>query len=178
MKKLAHRLSIGEMFGLAQGDLDRVERVALPSSEGHVLYLFTCEDLLSEGHRLAIDDRCGTIGVYANGTILKETAVETVEICVLTAFALSFPFPVSEPQIQDLSLILWMKEHEREAASSPYEEHVMPSVYNLVAACNQKISTLGLVLVVADAPSQPSAVNERGGEKTRVVYMKALSPGV
>src|SRR5216683_2235818 len=98
MKNLArHRLTIGDLFGLDHiTELNRVERVDISPSEDdeHALYLFKCEDLLPEGQRLAVDDYCGMVGVYREGITLKETALNTIEISVLTALVLSFPFAV------------------------------------------------------------------------------------
>ncbi len=180
MKRLADRLSIGDIFGLDQSDLTSVERITLspPEGDGQNLYLFRCEDLLPEGERLAIDERCGTIGVYRDGVLVKKTAVEPEEIGVLTILALSFPFPVGERQVHGVSLLQGMKERDQEALSSSGKEDVMPSVEDLVATCNEKISALGLVLVSTEASYPLTAVGERGGEKTRVVCMKACFPGV
>src|SRR6266536_929562 len=158
MKNLTrYHPTIGDLFGLDRiVDLNRVEHVALPSSEndGHVLYLLRCEGLLPEGDKLGVDDRRGMVGVYREGTILKETALSTVEIAVLTELILSFPFSVGESQLQDVYKLYWMDEQALEMAPITSDERFMNPIQDLVAACNERLRELNLAILPIDAAYQ------------------------
>lgn len=155
--------AIGDVFGLDHiVDLNRVERVALPSSEddGHMLYLLRCEDLLPEGHQLAIDDCRGVVGVYRESTALKEIALSRIEIAVLTALALSFPFSVGEYQIQNIDRLYRMDEQDLVTTPTTGNEQCMNTVQDVVAACNRRLRPLDLAILSIDAAYQLTTVSE------------------
>jgi hypothetical protein len=161
MKNLTrYRPTIGELFGLDRIlELNRVERIAISSSEddGHVLYLFRCEDFLPEGHKLAVDDCRGMVGVYREGTILNETALSTMEIAILTALVLSSPFSVGQSQIQDVYRLYRTNEQDLETTSVTGDERFMNPVQDLVAACNERLRSLGIAIIPIDAAYQLTA---------------------
>lgn len=164
MKNLIrYRPTIGNLFGLDRIlEMNRVERVAIssPEDDGHVLYLFRCEDLLPEGYKLAVDDRRGVVGVYREGTVLKETALSTMEIAVLTALVLSFPFSVGECQLQDIYKLYRTDEQALEMAPITGDERFMNPIQDLVAACNERLRSLSIAILLIDAAYQLAAVSE------------------
>jgi hypothetical protein len=164
MKNLTrYRPTIGNLFGLDRIlEMNRVERVAIssPEDDGHVLYLFRCEDLLPEGYKLAVDDRRGVVGVYREGTVLKETALSTMEIAVLTALVLSFPFSVGECQLQDIYKLYRTDEQALQMAPITGDERFMNLIQDLVTACNERLRSLSIAILLIDAAYQLAAVSE------------------
>lgn len=163
MQNLTGRvLTIGDVFGLDRCDLNRVERAtSSPLEESrHPLYLFTCEDLLPEGQRIAIDDCDGMIGVYYEGTLLKKTSLNMMEIYVLTSLVLSFPYAVSEQQIRNLYQLYRLGEKDLGILPITDNAHIMPPVQELVVACNEKIRSLCIVILSVDTTYQLAAIGE------------------
>jgi hypothetical protein len=145
MKRTLSPLSIEELFGLPclseQEDINRISRAQAKEHEPTV-YLFTCADLLPAGQQFALNER-GLVGRYAQGIILEETQVERTALVLLTALALSFPFPVDQSQFQAL-YTLALHETQPEPLNT---EHISRAVTDLILVCNEKLACLDLAIL-------------------------------
>ena len=151
----SHALLLDDVFGL-ENIIDPNGRIS--RSEDRELYLFTCPGLLQEGQQIAIDEHQGTIGTYQDHTTLMGIRCNEMEISVLTALTLPFPYSVSQSQMQDLHTLYRRKQKDFEATNDPSDERFLPS--ELVAACNERLRHLDIAIVLNESAYQMIALRK------------------
>jgi hypothetical protein len=141
-KHAVQNLSIARLFGLAelseQEDIPRIVR----TRSAKPLYLCSCEGLLPDGYRLAIDESRGMVGLMYEGKEVAERQVFLTphELLVVTALILSYPFPVDHVHVQGLS-DLSEADHQETGGSS----HTT-SLQAVMTTCNICLNALGIRL--------------------------------
>ena len=140
-------LTLGDFFRLSS-----IERVSRTQFKETVLYLFTGEGLLPEGQRLAIDDEQRMVGVYQDDTLIQETQWRSIELFLLTALVLSFPYSISTSQIEALQQALAMLARGMDEMDAPSREGdpSLISVPEMIAGCNRHLLSLGMAIVPID----------------------------
>src|SRR5581483_5805250 len=154
-KHAVQNLSIERLFGLAelseQEDIPRIVR----TRSARPLYLCTCEELLPDGYRLAIDESQGMVGLIYEGKEVAERQVFLTpkELLVVTALILSYPFPVDHAHVQGLS-DLSEADHQEAGISSG-----TTSLQAVVTTCNIRLHALGIRLSSTETTCQLEALH-------------------
>ncbi len=147
--------SVEELFGL-EHLAEQGGRIAIARSEEdeqHPFYLFTCEGLLPPGDVLAIHSRRSIARRYRMGICQSEIPLQEVEVSLLLALVLSYPFPVLHTQLQALWHLLSKPPASPQPASTPEpgEDSGMMLGPAFIAAWNERLRPLLIAITIADA---------------------------
>jgi hypothetical protein len=113
-------------------------------------YSIALDGVLPEEQRLSIDAACGRVSTMTEQTKRAETSLGAVEMRLLVALVLSFPYPVEGYQL----LALWRSqsivEAQEDLKSARQEEgafaRLMQPVSNSIETCNQHLLPPGIAI--------------------------------